>query len=62
VLATVIVPLALMTVYRAWKEQFAKHIRIASWTLPLWLYVSVTGIIIYCLLSLSGSYRSALPL
>ena len=50
VLAACIVPLALMTIYRAWTEQFEKHMRIARWTLPLWLYVSVTGVIVYWML------------
>ena len=50
VLAACIVPLALVTIYRAWTEQFAKHMRIARWTLPLWLYVSVTGVIVYWML------------
>ena len=49
-LAAGIVPLAVVTVYRAWKAQFAKHTRIARWTLPLWLYVSITGVIIYWML------------
>lgn len=49
-LAGVIVPLAGVTVYRAWHEQFERHRRIARWTLPLWLYVSVTGVVIYVLL------------
>ena len=49
-LAACIVPLALMTIYRAWTDQFEKHIRIARWTLPLWLYVSVTGVIVYWML------------
>ena len=50
VLAACIVPLALMTIYRAWSDQFDKHRRIARWTLPLWLYVSVTGVIVYWML------------
>jgi len=50
VLAAGIVPLALVTIYRAWKAQFAKHTRLARWTLPLWLYVSVTGVIVYWML------------
>lgn len=50
VLATCIVPLALITIYRAWSKQFEKHMRIARWTLPLWLYVSVTGVIVYWML------------
>jgi putative membrane protein len=50
ILAAAIVPLALVTLFRAWKADFTKHARIAKWTLPIWLYVSVTGVIIYCLL------------
>ena len=50
VLAACIVPLALTTIYRAWTEDFERHRRIARWTLPLWLYVSVTGVIIYWML------------
>jgi len=49
-LAACIVPLALITIYRAWNEQFDKHMRIARWTLPFWLYVSVTGVIVYWML------------
>lgn len=49
-LAAAIVPLALITLYRAWKEQFDRHRRIARWTLPLWLYVSVTGVVVYLML------------
>ena len=50
VLAAAILPLALITLSRAWKGQFSRHKRIARWTLPLWLYVSVTGVVIYWLL------------
>ena len=50
VLAAVIVPLALTTVYRALGGDFARHVRIARWTLPLWLYVSVTGVLVYWML------------
>jgi putative membrane protein len=50
VLAAVIVPLVLITVFRAWKADFRKHVRIARWTLPIWLYVSVTGVVIYMML------------
>ena len=50
VLAACIVPLALTTIYRAWTEDFERHRRIARWTLPLWLYVSVTGVIVYWML------------
>jgi putative membrane protein len=47
ILAIVIVPLILITLRRAWLEKFDKHKLIARWTLPLWLYVSVTGVIVY---------------
>jgi uncharacterized membrane protein YozB (DUF420 family) len=47
ILAVVIVPLILVTLRRAWLEKFDKHQLIARWTLPLWFYVSVTGVIIY---------------
>jgi len=50
VLAVVIVPLALVTLYRALKQRFDSHKRIARWTWPLWMYVSVTGVLIYLLL------------
>jgi uncharacterized membrane protein YozB (DUF420 family) len=47
ILAVVIVPLILVTLRRAWLEKFDKHKIIARWTLPLWFYVSVTGVIVY---------------
>ncbi len=47
VLAAVIVPLALITVTRALRSNFEKHRRIARWTLPIWLYVSITGVVVY---------------
>jgi putative membrane protein len=50
VLAAGIVPLALVTLSRAWKGRFDRHARIARWTLPLWLYVSVTGVLVYWIL------------
>ena len=50
VLAAVIVPLALTTATRGFRAQYARHVRIARWTLPLWLYVSVTGVVIYLML------------
>lgn len=49
-LAIVILPLAIITLTRALREQFDRHRRIARWTLPLWLYVSVTGVIVYVML------------
>ncbi|PSH05771.1 MAG: DUF420 domain-containing protein [Acidobacteria bacterium] len=50
ILAAVIVPLVLMTLIRGLKRQDAKHVRIAPLTFWLWLYVSVTGVVIYYLL------------
>ena len=50
VLAIVIVPLILVTLRRAWLEKFDKHRIIARWTLPLWFYVCVTGVIVYLML------------
>ena len=50
ILAAAIVPLALATLFRAWKADFRRHARLARWTLPIWLYVSVTGVIIYVML------------
>jgi putative membrane protein len=52
ILAAVIVPLALITLYRGWTSQLPKHRKIAKVTLPLWLYVSVTGVLIYGMLYL----------
>jgi uncharacterized membrane protein YozB (DUF420 family) len=50
VLAAVILPLVIMTATRGLRSQFDRHVRIARWTLPLWLYVSVTGVIVYLML------------
>ena len=50
ILAVVIVPLILITLTRALREQFDRHRKIARWTWPLWMYVSVTGVIVYLLL------------
>ena len=47
VLAIVIVPMILVTLRRAWLERFDRHRVIARWTLPLWFYVSVTGVVVY---------------
>jgi putative membrane protein len=49
-LAAAIVPLALVTLTRALRARFDRHARIARWTLPLWLYVSVTGVLVYVIL------------
>lgn len=50
ILAAVIVPLILITLRRAWLERFDKHRIIARWTLPLWFYVSLTGVVVYVML------------
>ena len=50
ILAAAIVPLVLVTLQRAWKGNFQLHARIARRTLPLWLYVSVTGVVVYWML------------
>ncbi|MBL8169932.1 MAG: DUF420 domain-containing protein [Acidobacteria bacterium] len=50
VLAVVIVPLIFITFSRALSNRFDKHRQIARWTLPLWLYVSVTGVLVYLML------------
>jgi uncharacterized membrane protein YozB (DUF420 family) len=47
VLAVVIVPMILVTLRRAWLARFDRHRIIARWTLPLWFYVSMTGVIVY---------------
>lgn len=49
-LATAIVPLVFVTLARALKGNFDRHRRIARWTLPIWLYVSVTGVVVYLML------------
>lgn len=49
-LAIVIVPLVLITLLRALRGDFLRHRRIARWTLPIWLYVSATGVIVYLML------------
>lgn len=50
ILAIAILPMALITLTRALRSQFDAHRRIARWTLPLWLYVSITGVIVYAML------------
>ena len=50
ILAAAIVPLVAVTVVRALRGDFARHRRIARWTYPLWLYVSVTGVVVYLML------------
>ena len=49
-LAAIVPFLALVTLWRALRERFTKHVAIARWTLPIWLYVSVTGVVVYWML------------
>jgi len=49
-LAATVVPLAVMTLRRGLRAQYPRHLAIARWTLPVWLYVSVTGVLVYVLL------------
>lgn len=51
ILSVVIIPLVLTTFVKAWSEQFDKHKRIAKITFPIWLYVAVTGVIVYLMIS-----------
>lgn len=50
ILAAVTAPLALFTAYQGLKGQLQRHVRVARWTLPIWLYVSVTGVVVYLML------------
>jgi putative membrane protein len=49
-LAAAVPPLAIVTLSRGLKARYPQHIRIARWTFPIWLYVSVTGVLVYVLL------------
>ena len=49
-LAAAVVPMVLMTVIPALRQRFDRHKRVARWTLPVWLYVSVTGVLVYLML------------
>lgn len=50
ILAAVIVPMVIVTLSRALRQRFDRHRAIARWTFPVWLYVSVTGVVIYLML------------
>ena len=49
-LAVLVPPMAIITLYRAWRGDFERHRRIARWTYPIWLYVSFTGVAVYLIL------------
>jgi uncharacterized membrane protein YozB (DUF420 family) len=50
ILAISVVPLALISIHRGLRERFDEHRRIARWTWPIWMYVSVTGVLVYLVL------------
>ena len=50
ILAALIVPFVIITLRRAWRGDFLRHRAIARWTLPMWLYVSITGVLVYVML------------
>lgn len=50
VLAAAVPFLAAITVWRAYRKRWPRHVRLARWTLPIWLYVSVTGVVVYWML------------
>ena len=50
VLAAAVLPLAIITLSRGLRSRFDRHVAIARWTFPIWLYVSVTGVIVYLML------------
>ena len=49
-LAAAVPFMAVATIYFAWRGQLARHVRIARWTFPIWLYVSITGVLVYLML------------
>ena len=49
-LAIAVAPMALFTAWQALRGRFDRHVRLARWTLPIWLYVSVTGVVVYWML------------
>ena len=50
VLAAIVLPMVLRTAFLSFKRRFASHVRIARWTFPVWMYVSITGVVVYLLL------------
>lgn len=62
ILAAAIVPMVLVTLYKALRAQYAGHRRIARWTWPVWIYVSITGVVIYWMLYKSPSPTGKKPM
>ncbi len=56
ILAIVNLPMILLTMYRAVRKDFDRHKKVARWTWPVWMYVSVTGVLVYLMMEVSGSY------
>jgi uncharacterized membrane protein YozB (DUF420 family) len=50
ILAAAVAPMATVTLWRGWHQQHERHRRLARWTLPLWIYVSLTGVLVYLML------------
>lgn len=50
-LATIIVPFVLLSIYFGWSKQYVKHRKLSKWTFPLWLYVAVSGVIVFLMIS-----------
>jgi putative membrane protein len=50
ILAMVNLPMVLRTVYLGWQARYTSHVAIARWTFPIWMYVSVTGVVVYLML------------
>ncbi|MSR33028.1 MAG: DUF420 domain-containing protein [Gemmataceae bacterium] len=50
ILAILITPVVVFTAWQGWKGNLARHVKLARWTLPIWLYVSVTGVVVYWML------------
>ncbi len=50
-LSAIIIPLVLFTMYHGLTNQYEKHVRVARWTFPVWLYVSITGVLVYILMT-----------
>jgi len=49
-LAIAVAPMAVVTIVRGWRGRFERHRALARWTLPIWLYVNITGVVIYLML------------
>src|SRR5262245_11065293 len=50
ILAAIVAPLALFTAWQGLRGNLKRHVRVARWTLPIWLYVSITGVVVYWML------------